>query len=70
MYGAPFGKNYTLCEPCFLSLNKLKKHGSQNEYGEFFQTAPICVLQSLGSISTLITVWFFDANLPLNRTVN
>ena len=30
MYGAPFGKNYTFCEPCFLSLNKLKKHGSQN----------------------------------------
>ena len=39
MYGAPFGKKYTFCEPCFLSLNKLKKHGSQNVYffpnGEF-----------------------------------
>ena len=32
MYGAPFGKNYTFCEPWFLSLNKLKKHGSQNDF--------------------------------------
>ena len=36
-------KNYTFGEPCFLSLNKFKKHGSQNVY--FFPNGAIHIGQ-------------------------
>ena len=53
MYGAPFGKKYTFCEPCFLSLNKLKKHGSQNV--DFFSKRRICPIYK-SEISDLFCV--------------
>ena len=36
---SPFGKKYTFCDQCFLSLFRLKKHRSQNVV--FFKRRPI-----------------------------